>query len=279
MSVEVIGNRIIKALPNGKTVISETNGNITLTKVLDRQGKEIINRAKKIEKQKVGDKDVFTRTDVKKVTVFNNDPSKSTVIGFKNILDRVYKDGKFLGARLTEYMPESNSVLSQLNPLKYINDGPKYVTKASAKEFFGYTKQFGSNGKVFHKRCNTEGCVSGKIKPQYRSEYKAEHSEIGIGERDEKLDDFYGNLKTRTHNSKGLPMPSKMEKYNESILDYEKMDKMSLKEMRQEWYDKTGGTTSYSRGMNLDKLNDVKDITIPIAKDTSIPINDLEQYL
>lgn len=281
MAIELAGNRIIRALKGGRTMITESNGGLTLTKVLDSSGRELVNRAKKIERVKVGDKDVVRRTDVKKVNVYKNfAPEKSQSIGFKTVSDRVFENGECKGARLVEYKPERVSVLSGFDPLQYINNSVRYVTKSDAGTFVNYTKQItaGTN-KTFHKKANMAQ-RGGIIKPQYRSSLTPWNGEekVEIGERLQENEKFFGNIAKRTHNDKGLPLPWKCEE-NEKVLDYDKMRKMSLKEMRKEWFDKTQAATEYSRAMNLDKLNNVKEFSMEQVKDPSAPLNNLAQYI
>lgn len=281
MAIELAGNRIIKSLKYGRTMITESQGNLTLTKVLDHEGRELVNRAKKIERTKVGDKDVITRTDVKKVNVYKNfDPDKSVSIGFKNVLDRVFVNGEYKGGRLTEYKPIRHSILSGFDPLEYISSNVKYITKGAAEKCVTFTKQItkGTN-KIFHKKGNLHH-REGNIKPQFRSSLTPWDVEekVEIGERLAENEKFFSSMDARTHNNKGLPLPWKC-KENKEMLDYDKMKDMSLKEMRKVWFDRTKAATEYSRTMNLDELNNVKDFTIGSAKDPSAPLNDLAKYI
>lgn len=289
MAIELAGNRIIKSLKYGRTMITEKTGNITYTKVLNHDGTELVSRAKKIEKEQVGDKFIITRTDAKKVNDYKNDPEKCMSYGFKTILSRVFnKDGEYLGGKLTEYRPRQASILSGNNPLEYIKNSVRFETKCSAKSKDGYsnygsfTKQFGiiDDGRVLHKKANMT-YNPGELKTQYRSSIESPKCDerIELGQAPKEWSEFYNDLSKRTHNKKGLPFPTRLDKENTEILDYNKMNDMSLKEMRQLWYDKTHAATDYSRAMNLNSLNNVSDMTLPKVKDTSVPLNDFAQYL
>ncbi len=111
MAVELIGNRIVKTIGQGdavKKIITEVVDGKTFTKVLDKDGKVLVDRAKQLNTAKVGDKEVKT---VQKVKMQNGNLQKDT-------FDRVYKDGELVGRRAT----------------REIHDGDKFVKVSSVKQ-------------------------------------------------------------------------------------------------------------------------------------------------
>ena len=98
MSILQIGARLVRKFGEGKnlrTVVTETLNGKTFTKVLDSNGNTILDRVKKIDRYKVGNKKVSTITKISSYD--SNDLTKQ-------VTDRVYDGGaRLLGTRRTDF--------------------------------------------------------------------------------------------------------------------------------------------------------------------------------
>ena len=139
MSIASTGSEMFRTLSNGMRVSTQTEGNKILTKLLDKDGKVLIDRTKTIEKAIVGNKKVITKKEDRIINVY----SKNDSIGFRYQADRVYdKDGKFLGMREIENKPASVKISSGKNPLDFLPN-VKHVTKSvpTAQDVFKMESQ------------------------------------------------------------------------------------------------------------------------------------------
>lgn len=98
MSILQVGARLVRRFGEGKnlrTVVTETLNGKTFTKVLDSNGNTILDRVKKIDRYKVGNKKVSTITKIS-----SYDSNGLT----KQVTDRVYDGGaRLLGTRRTDF--------------------------------------------------------------------------------------------------------------------------------------------------------------------------------
>ena len=104
MAITMVGSEIYKTLANGMRVSTQTKGNKILTKLFDKDGTLLIDRAKSFEKNIVGNKKVITKYEERIVNVKGADGKLKDAFGFRYSADRVYDaNGKFLGMREIEY--------------------------------------------------------------------------------------------------------------------------------------------------------------------------------
>lgn len=255
MAITSVGSEIYKTLANGMRVATKTEGGKTYTKLFDKDGKVLIDRVKSFEANIVGNKKVLTKTENRIVNLKNEKGELADTYGFKYTADRVYdKDGKLLGMREVEYKPRRIDYGSGVNPLEHLHN-MKHVTKSvlnGQNVFsyvpFGYSKSAAAksyvkdivNGVTIRKfaselidgmKYRLRDLPLGCRKSQYNNSItKKSHAYLG---EVEPAGDFYqmgmyvrGNS-TMRYNKKGLPLPE-----NISFKTYEKMENMSLKEMR-----------------------------------------------
>lgn len=271
MAITMVGSEIYRTLANGMRVSTQTNGNKILTKLFDKDGTLLIDRAKSFEKNIVGNKKVITKYEERIVNVKGADGKLKDAFGFRYSADRVYDaNGKFLGMREIEYKPTRIDYTEGKSPLESVSN-MKHVTKSvpTSKRVFRYmpfkylhslvAKSFVKdivNGKTIRKfstelidemKYKLRELPVGCRKPQYNNSiFKQAHAylgEVATG------GDFYetgmflrGNSAVR-YNRKGLPLPD-----NIGFKEYTKMENMSLNDMREV----VGKNTRYSQhGLNM----------------------------
>ena len=256
MAITSVGSEIYKTLASGMKVATKTEGGKTYTKLFDRDGKVLIDRVKSFETNIVGNKKVITKNENRILNVKNENGELADSYGFKYTADRVYnKDGKLLGMREVEYKPRRVDYGNGENPLEHLHN-MKHVTKSVSNGQnvfsyvpFGYSKSVAAksyikdivNGVTIRKfaselidgmKYRLRDLPLGSRKAQYNNSiHRQSHAYLG---EVEPAGDFYkmgmfvrGNT-TMRYNKKGLPLPE-----NIGLKTYEKMENMSLKEMRE----------------------------------------------
>ena len=202
MSMGTIAKILIKEFGQGanyRKIMTQTLNGKTLTKVVDADGKILVERAKIIEKSTVGDKNVIT----KKIAEVLNGTE-----GHKSVYDRVYSSGNLVGARKVEQF-SSNLFEEEKNPLELIDEGNKFITKVS------------KNGAV------TKRVRDGITRASYAHK-------MPIGANIESHNIYESNRHSFTcHNEKGFPYHSREVCADGILDDYESMRYMSFRDMQE----------------------------------------------
>lgn len=289
--IQSIGVKLIKTLGNGRKVITETAGNKTFTKVFDSYGNLLTDRTKTIEKAIVGNKKVITKSETRLVNTFSlvdNRPYESLAFKYKS--DRVYdKSGKLLGMRETENAPGRVFSWRGQNPLEHMpNEFSVTKSVPNGNKVFSYLKQkntstpaaksyikdFEDNkvvGKLATKITNgTHGIYSGVPLGMRKMQYNSTLKPILGPYLEARTGDIiqvgtFGGRGSLRYNKKGFPLPQPY--HNSSVMDYKKLQDMSLKDMRNEWLKANSRYDKYNAryaeyNMNMDFL----DIPYHLAK-------------
>lgn len=124
--IVAVGELLTKVFGKGayaRKVVTQTIGNKTLTKVFDANGAQVLERFKVIERSKVGNKNVITRTQA------SVSDCMDVLKGEKLVYDRVYNSsGKFLGSRNVQYTANAQK---NENPLTLLDPKDRWVTKCA----------------------------------------------------------------------------------------------------------------------------------------------------
>ena len=292
--IQSIGVKLIKTLGNGRKVITETAGNKTFTKVFDSYGNLLTDRTKTIEKAIVGNKKVITKSETRLVNTFSlvdNRPYESLAFKYKS--DRVYdKSGKLLGMRETENAPGRVFSWRGQNPLEHMpNEFSVTKSVPNGNKVFSYSKQTETNTPAAKSYVKDfiDNKITRKFKTKNTDNLRHEYSGIPIGSRKSQYNntnvnvrdafdntaypgwDLYSTFFGRggggavKYNSKGLPLPQSY--HNCEVMDYNKLQNMSLKDMRNEWLKANSRYDKYNAryaeyNMNMDFL----DIPYHLAK-------------
>lgn len=202
MSWGTVARILIKEFGKGinyRKIMTQTLNGKTLTKVIDKDGKVLVERAKVIEKNTVGDKKVITKKIAEELNGTN---------GHKYVYDRVYSSGELVGARKVEQF-SNNLFNKEKHPLELIDGSSKYITKV----------------------CK-DGAVTKSVRNGITSSSYAHNMPIGAN-----LTPYDTYEATRhfaaTHNAKGFPYPSTEVCADGLLGDYPSMRYMSFKDMQE----------------------------------------------